>query len=41
MAHIKATQIALMNHCENMKDRVAILDPPPGMKPAEINDWRM
>jgi len=30
----------MINHCERMKDRVAILDAPPGIKPQEIENWR-
>jgi phage tail sheath protein FI len=38
---VRAVQTALMNHCEAMKDRVAIIDCPPGMSPQEIREWRM
>ncbi len=38
---IKAVQTMMIAHCEKMGDRVAILDPPPNMRPKEINDWRM
>ena len=34
-------QKAILGHCENMKDRVAILDCPPGLSPQEIKEWRM
>jgi hypothetical protein len=37
---VKAVQTAVMNHCERMKYRFAILDAPPGMSPQEIGDWR-
>lgn len=37
---VKAVQTALINHCERMKYRFAILDAPPGMGPQEIADWR-
>jgi len=33
---LRAVQTAIMNHCEAMKDRVAILDCPPGMNPQQI-----
>ena len=36
-----AVQIAMMNHCEAMKDRVAIIDCPPDKNPQEIRNWRM
>ena len=38
---VKAVQQAMIDHCENMKDRFAVLDCPPGMNPQEIRDWRM
>ncbi len=38
---VQAVQTAMMNHCERMKDRVAILDAPPGMKPQEVQNWRV
>ncbi len=38
---VQAVQLAMMNHCERMADRVAILDCPPGMKPQEIQNWRV
>jgi uncharacterized protein len=34
-------QQSLIGHCENMGDRMAILDPPPGLNAQEIFDWRM
>jgi len=34
-------QTAMLNHAENMHDRVAILDAPPGMSPLEIKNYRM
>jgi len=37
---LKAIQQAMLDHCENMKDRVAILDAPPGMSPQEVKAWR-
>jgi uncharacterized protein len=38
---VRAVQTALMNHCEAMHDRVAILDAPPEMNPQAIRNWRM
>ncbi|MGH2350507.1 MAG: phage tail sheath subtilisin-like domain-containing protein [Chloroflexota bacterium] len=38
---VRAVQTALMNHCEAMKDRVAILDAPPDLSPQQIREWRM
>jgi hypothetical protein len=38
---VKAVQTAMIAHCQNMGDRVAILDAPPNATPQEINNWRM
>lgn len=38
---VKAVQTMLIAHCEQMGDRVAILDSPPNMNPQEIKKWRM
>jgi phage tail sheath protein FI len=38
---VRAVQTAMMNHCEAMKDRVAIIDCPPGLSPQQIREWRM
>ncbi|GAA3553310.1 phage tail sheath family protein [Kribbella ginsengisoli] len=38
---VKAVQSAMIAHCELMSDRVAILDPPPGLRPQQIKDWRL
>ncbi|MFI8826089.1 phage tail sheath family protein [Streptomyces sp. NPDC053431] len=35
-----AVQQAVITHCELMGDRVAVLDPPPGLSPQEVRDWR-
>ncbi|MEU4191079.1 phage tail sheath subtilisin-like domain-containing protein [Kribbella sp. NPDC026611] len=37
---VKAVQLAMIAHCELMSDRVAILDPPPGLRPQQVKDWR-
>ena len=39
--NVRAVQTAMMDHCANMKDRVAILDCPPGMNAQQIREWRM
>ena len=31
----------MIAHCENMGDRMAILDPPPNLNPQDALDWRM
>jgi Bacteriophage tail sheath protein len=38
---LQAVQLGLIAHCESMGDRMAIVDPPPGLKPQQINEWRM
>ncbi len=38
---VKGVQTAMIAHCENMGDRVAVLDAPPNMSPQEIKKWRM
>ncbi|MDT8913134.1 phage tail sheath subtilisin-like domain-containing protein [Amycolatopsis sp. PS_44_ISF1] len=37
---VKAVQLAMIAHCELMSDRVAILDPPPGLNSQQMRDWR-
>lgn len=37
---LKAVQLSMIAHCELMADRVAILDPPPGLKPQQLKTWR-
>ncbi|RSS50321.1 phage tail sheath subtilisin-like domain-containing protein, partial [Streptomyces sp. WAC06614] len=37
---VKAVQLGLISHCELMGDRVAVIDPPPGMNARQIRDWR-
>lgn len=36
----KAVQTALISHCEQSGNRMAILDAPPGMNAQQIRDWR-
>jgi hypothetical protein len=38
---VKAIQLALVSHCENMGDRMAILDPPPGLNAQQVKEWRV
>lgn len=38
---VKAVQTMMIGHCEQMGDRVAVLDAPPDMNPQEIRTWRM
>ena len=37
----KAVQLAMIGHCELMGDRMAILDPPPGLNAQQIKEWRV
>jgi phage tail sheath protein FI len=41
MEGVQAVQQAMLDHAQNMGDRVAILDAPPDMNPQQIRDWRM
>lgn len=36
----KSLQVTLVNHCEMMGDRMALLDAPPGMRPKQVETWR-
>jgi phage tail sheath protein FI len=37
---VRSVQIALIAHCEQMGDRVAIIDPPPGLNARDVRVWR-
>ena len=37
---VKAVQLGLIAHCELMGDRVALIDPPPGLNAQQIRVWR-
>lgn len=37
---VRSVQLALIAHCEQMGDRVAIIDPPPGLNARDIRVWR-
>ncbi|MFD0412792.1 phage tail sheath family protein [Streptomyces sp. NPDC127108] len=37
---VKAVQLGLIAHCELMGDRVAVIDPPPGLNARQIQLWR-
>ncbi|MFJ7626628.1 phage tail sheath family protein [Streptomyces sp. NPDC097595] len=37
---VRAVQLALIAHCEQMGDRVALLDTPPGMNAQRVRTWR-
>jgi uncharacterized protein len=38
---VKAVQLAMISHCELMGDRLAILDPPPGLNAQQVKEWRV
>jgi phage tail sheath protein FI len=38
---VQAVQLAVIAHCELMGDRMAILDPPPGLSPQQVKEWRV
>lgn len=38
---VKAVQLAMIAHCELMGDRLAIIDPPPGLSPQQVRQWRV
>jgi uncharacterized protein len=38
---VQAVQNAMAAHCELMGDRMAILDPPPGLGPQQVKEWRV
>jgi phage tail sheath protein FI len=38
---VQAVQLAMIAHCELMSDRVAILDPPPGLNAQQVREWRL
>ncbi len=37
---VKAVQLGMIAHAELMGDRMAILDPPPGLSPQQVKEWR-
>ncbi|HEY1488670.1 MAG TPA: phage tail sheath subtilisin-like domain-containing protein [Micromonosporaceae bacterium] len=41
METVKSVQLAMIAHCELMGDRIAIIDPPPGLSPQQVKEWRM
>jgi phage tail sheath protein FI len=38
---VKAVQLALVAHCELTGNRIAILDPPPGLNAQQVKEWRI
>jgi phage tail sheath protein FI len=37
---VKAVQLGVIAHCELMGDRMAIIDPPPGLNAQQVREWR-
>ncbi|MEU9047884.1 MULTISPECIES: phage tail sheath family protein [unclassified Kitasatospora] len=37
---LRTVQLAVMSHCEQMGDRIAVLDPPPGLNAQQMRSWR-
>lgn len=37
---VRTVQLAVISHCEQMGDRVAILDAPPGLSAQQVRAWR-
>jgi phage tail sheath protein FI len=37
---LRDVQGKMIAHCENMGDRMAILDPPPNLRPQDVLEWR-
>jgi phage tail sheath protein FI len=38
---VQGVQLGMIAHCELMGDRVAIIDPPPGLNPQQVQQWRL
>ena len=38
---VQSVQLSMVAHCELMGDRMAILDPPPGLNAQQIKEWRV
>ncbi|MFF7586521.1 phage tail sheath family protein [Kitasatospora purpeofusca] len=37
---VRTVQLAVISHCEQMGDRVAVLDAPPGLSAQQVRTWR-
>ncbi|MFJ8073353.1 phage tail sheath family protein [Streptomyces sp. NPDC096176] len=37
---VRTVQLAVISHCEQMGDRVAVLDAPPGLNAQQVRTWR-
>jgi phage tail sheath protein FI len=40
LEEVQAVQQAVIGHCERVGDRIAILDPPPGLDAQQVTEWR-
>jgi len=38
---VQGVQLGMIAHCELMGDRMAILDPPPGLNAQQVKEWRV
>ncbi|RDI17184.1 hypothetical protein DEU38_12319 [Rhodococcus sp. AG1013] len=38
---VQSVQQSMIAHCEQMGDRMAILDPPPGLNAQQVKEWRV
>ncbi|MGI8683972.1 MAG: phage tail sheath family protein [Acidimicrobiales bacterium] len=38
---VQAVQLGMIAHCEQMGDRMAILDPPPNLNAQQVREWRV
>jgi len=38
---VQAVQLGMIAHCELMGDRMAVLDPPPGLNAQQVREWRL
>jgi uncharacterized protein len=38
---VQSVQLGMIAHCELMGDRMAILDPPPGLNAQQVKEWRV
>ena len=38
---VQAVHLGMIAHCELMGDRVAIIDPPPGLNAQQVKEWRV
>jgi phage tail sheath protein FI len=38
---VQSVQLSMIAHCELMGDRIAVLDPPPGLHAQQVKEWRV